>query len=189
MYWLWKWLESYNNCTFSTWKDKCLFDLLFWIPNSFCTFHDYGRGGTTSLSSPDSTSLIFYHSEFWTCACPEKQSCPELFHCCEIFLIFRYFWATCAALKNRVCPEIFHCTECMVYIQDFWATCACPENRACSENFHYIKIVFIIQEFVQLALAPENRVCPEIFKTRGLPPPSPPPRAPMAKALGHKRDR
>jgi len=55
--WLWKWLKSYSNCTFSRWKDWCLFNLLFWIPNSFCTFHDYGRGGTASLASPDDTSL------------------------------------------------------------------------------------------------------------------------------------
>jgi len=48
MYWLWKRLESCNKCTFSTLKDKCLFNLLFWIPNSFSTFHDYGREGTAS---------------------------------------------------------------------------------------------------------------------------------------------
>jgi len=64
MYWLWTWLESYNNCTFSIWKDKCLFNLLFLIPNSFTTFHNYGKGGTHSLASADGTSLIFYHSEF-----------------------------------------------------------------------------------------------------------------------------
>jgi len=57
-------LESYNNCTFSTWMDKYSFNLFFWIPNSFSTFHDYGRGGTPFLVSPDATSLIFYHSEF-----------------------------------------------------------------------------------------------------------------------------
>ena len=75
MYWLWNWLESYNNCSFSTWKDKFLFNLFFWIPNSFCTFHDYARGGTPCLpwrpvtdffASPDGPSLIFYHSDFWT---------------------------------------------------------------------------------------------------------------------------
>ena len=100
MYWLWKWLESYNNWIFSTWKDKCLFNLIFWIPNSFHTFHYYGRVGTPSLSSqwrhvtdflslrilnnlrlPWKTALpwtfslcwnIFHHSEIWTtCTCPE----------------------------------------------------------------------------------------------------------------------
>jgi len=55
MYWLWEWLESYNNCTFSTWKDKFVFSLLLWIPNSFCAFHDYGRGGTPFLALPDGT--------------------------------------------------------------------------------------------------------------------------------------
>ena len=58
MNWLWKWLESYSYCLFSGLKDKCLFNLLSRIPNSFCTFHDYGRGGTASLASPDGTSLL-----------------------------------------------------------------------------------------------------------------------------------
>jgi len=35
MDWLWKLLESQSNCTFSRWKDKCFFILLFWIPNFF----------------------------------------------------------------------------------------------------------------------------------------------------------
>ena len=126
MYWLWKWLESYNNCNFSTGKDKCLFNLLFWFPNSFCTFHDYGRGGTPSLASPDGTSLIFYHSEFWTtCACPEKQILPWTFHCNKIFFIF----------------------------QKLWATCSCPENRDALEFFMVLNILFTFRIFEQLALA------------------------------------
>jgi len=47
-------------------KGQFLFNLLFWIPNSFCTFHDYARGGTPFLAFPDGPSLIFYHSDFWT---------------------------------------------------------------------------------------------------------------------------
>jgi len=45
-------------------KEHILFNLLIWIPNSFCTFHDYARGGTPFLASPDGLSLIFYHSDF-----------------------------------------------------------------------------------------------------------------------------
>ena len=37
-------------------KGQSLLNLLFWITNSFCTFHDFGRGGA---ASPDGTSLIF----------------------------------------------------------------------------------------------------------------------------------
>jgi len=42
-----------------------------------------------------------------TCACAEKQSCPEIFHWIEIFFIIQEFWATCACTENRNCPEIF----------------------------------------------------------------------------------
>jgi len=106
MDWLWKWLESNNNCTFSTWKDKFVFSLLFWIPNSFCTFHDYGRGGTSFLASPDGPSLIFHHSDFWTTFLPWKAELPWKFSLCwNIFLSFRTFEQLALALKNRVCPE------------------------------------------------------------------------------------
>jgi len=99
-----------------------LFNLIFWIPNSFRTFLYYGRGGTPSVASkwrhvtdflsfrilnnlrlPWNFSLcwnIFYHSEIWT-----TYTCPE----------------------NRVCPEMFHCVEYTFHIQDFWATCALSE--------------------------------------------------------------
>jgi len=135
MHWLWKWLESYNNCTFSTWKDIFVFSSLFWIPNSFCTFHDYRRGRTPFLDSPDGPSLIFYHSHFWTTYLPWKTELPWNFSLCWNVFIF----------------------------QDFWATCACPEKQSVSW-IHCIEYIFlIIQNFEQLALALKNRVCPEIF--------------------------
>ena len=106
MYWLWKWLESHNNCTFSTWKDKFLFNLLFWIPDSFCTFHDYARGGTTYLASPDGPSLIFYHSDFWTTFFLWKTKLPWNFLLCwNIFYLSGLLNNLWHARKNRVCPE------------------------------------------------------------------------------------
>jgi len=107
-----------------------------------------------------------YHSEFWTtCACPEKQSWPKIFHCVEIFFtIHRVFEQRCACLKNRECPENFHCIEYTFHIQDFWATCACPEKQRVLWNHGIEYIFFIIQNFEQLALALKNRVCLEIFQ-------------------------
>ena len=149
MYWLWKWLESYNNWTFPTCKEKFLFNLLFWIPDSFCTFHGYSRGGTPFLASPDGPSLMFYHSDFRTTfflwktvvlklftvlkyflsfrtfeqfvAWPEKQSVPWI-HCNEyiyIFLIIKNFEQLAHALKNIVCPEILHCIEIFLSFRIF----------------------------------------------------------------------
>ena len=110
MHWLWKWLESYNNCTFSTSRDKFLFNLLFWIPNSFCTFHDYGRRGTPFLASPHGPSLIFLLCRNLN-NFPEKQSCPETFHYVEIFFIFQDCWATCACPEKQSMPWI----DCIEY--------------------------------------------------------------------------
>ena len=178
MYWPWKWLESYNNCTFSTWKDKCLCNLLFWIPNSFCTFHDYGRGGTPFLASSDGPSLIFYYSDFWT-----NQSCPETFHCVEIFFIFQDFWATCACPEKQSVPWI-HCTEYIFFIiQNFEQPGLALKNRICPENFHCIEIFFIFQNFWAAWACPENRVCPE-FSSRGAARlPRPAPRTPLSVSV------
>jgi len=52
--------------------------------------------------------VFFIIQDFWaTCACPEKQSCPGIFHCIEIYFIIHDFWGTCGCSENRVCPEIF----------------------------------------------------------------------------------
>jgi len=53
----------------------------------------------------------------------------------NIFLTYQEFWATCACPEKQSCPENFHCIEIFFTIQDFWATCACPENRVCPESF------------------------------------------------------
>jgi len=185
MYWLWKWLESYNNCAFSTWKNKFVFNLLFWIPDSFRTFHYYGRGGTPFLASPDGPSLIFLSFRFlnnfialknrvalkfslcWNIlsfrtfeelVLALKSSVPWI-HCTEyIFLIIQNFGQLALVLKNRVCPEIFHCIEILFIYQDFWGTCACPENRVCHAAFTLFNILFTFRMFEQLLLALKNSV-------------------------------
>jgi len=128
MYWLWKWLESYNHCTFSTWNDKFVFSLLFWVPDSFCTFHDYGRGGTPFLASSDGPSLIFHHSEFWTTFLPWKTELPWNFSLCwNVFYLsgllsnLRLPWKIECALNPLYWIYIFNHSE-------FWTTCACPEK-------------------------------------------------------------
>jgi len=129
IYWLWTWLGSYNNCTFSTWKDIFLFNLLFRIPNSFCSFHDYAKRGTPFLASPDGLSLIFYHSDFWTTFLLWKTELSWNFSLCwNNFYLSGLLSNLWLALKNRVCPEF---TVLNIYIfnhSEFWTTCACPEK-------------------------------------------------------------
>ena len=138
MYWLWRWLESYNNCTFSTWKDKFLFNLLFRIPKSFCTFHDYARGGTPlpPLTVRHWFSIIQIFEQF---SCSEKQSCPETFYCVEIFFIFHDFWATCGLHWKTECA-LNSLYWMYFYPSEFWTTCACPEKQSLPWNFslHWI---------------------------------------------------
>ena len=73
---------------------------------------------------------IFIIQEFWvTCAFPEKQSCPGIFHCIEYTLYIQEIWETRACPEKQSCPEIFRCVEYTFYIQDFWATSAALKNR------------------------------------------------------------
>ena len=164
MYWLWKWLESYNNCTFSTWKDTFLFNLLFWIPNSFCTFHDYDRGGTAFLASPDGPSLIFYYSEFWTTFLPWKTKLPWNFSpCWNIFYLSGLLSNLCLPWKTE-CPlnSLY-----WIYIfnhSEFWATFACPEKTEfILKIFTALKYFLSFRISEELCACPDNRVCHEIF--------------------------
>ena len=110
LYWLWKWLESYNNCTFSTWKDTFLCNLSFWIPKSFCTFHDDCRGGTPFLTSPDGPSLIFYYSDFWTTVSPWKTELPWNFSLCwNIFCLSGLLSNLCLPWKNEFALNSLYC--------------------------------------------------------------------------------
>ena len=124
-------------------------------------------------------------------SCPKKQSCPETFHCVEIFLVFQDFWATCACPEKQSVPWI-HCIG-YIYIfnhSEFWTTCACPEKiefalkfftalkyfylsgfeelglalktEFVMKIFAVFNILFTFRIFEQLLLALKNRVCPEI---------------------------
>ena len=62
---------------------------------------------------------IFLHSVFLSnsCACPEKQICPEISHCIEILFIIQDFEPLALALKNKVCLEFFIVLK---YFVPFW---------------------------------------------------------------------
>ena len=129
MYWLWKWLESYNNCTFSTWKDKFVFNFSFWIPNSFCRFHDYARRGTPFLASPDGPSQIFYHSDFWTTFLLWKTELSWNFSLCWNIFIFQDFEQLVACPEKQSLPwNILHALNIYFDHSELWITCACPEK-------------------------------------------------------------
>jgi len=64
---------------------------------------------------------------------PENFNCID--HVLNILFIIQEFWATCACAEKQSCPENFHWIEIFCIIQEFWATCACPENRICSKIF------------------------------------------------------
>jgi len=81
------------------WKTECALNSLYWI------YIFYHSGFLSNLRLPWKTELpwnfslhwiyIFIIQDFWaTCACSEKQSCPEIFLCVEIFFIIQDFWAT-----------------------------------------------------------------------------------------------
>ena len=100
MYWLWKWLESYNNCTFSTWKDKFLFNLLFWISKSFCPFHDYGREGTPLPTWRPVTDFLLFRF-LKNCLALKNRVALKLFTVLKYFLSFRTFEQLVLALKTE----------------------------------------------------------------------------------------
>jgi len=92
MYWLWKWLESYNNCTFSTWKENLYSVCYFGSLIRFAHFIIMVGGELLSLPPLTARHWFFIIQIFEQLSCREKQSRPETFHCVEIFFIFLDFW-------------------------------------------------------------------------------------------------
>jgi len=87
-----------------------------------CTIHDYGRGGTPFLASPDGPSLIFVSFRFLNNFLALKNRVSlKLFAVLKYFLsftTFENFEKLALALKNRVCSEIFYCIEIFFIFQD-----------------------------------------------------------------------
>ena len=103
MYWLWKWLESYNNCTFSTWKDNFYSICCFGSRTHFAHFMIMLGEELPSLPSLTARHWFFIIQIFEQLSFSEKQSCPETFHCDELFFIFQDFWATCGLPWKTEC--------------------------------------------------------------------------------------
>ena len=66
-----------------------------------------------NIHSVYSIENIFTVRDFWpTCACFQKQSFPQNFHCAEYISHHSRFLSNSAlTLRNRVCPGIFHCIQ------------------------------------------------------------------------------
>ena len=114
LYWLWNWLESYNNCTFSTWKDKFYSICYFGSLIRFVHFMIMLGEELPSLPPLTARHWFFIIQIFEQLSFSEKQSCPETFHCVEIFFIFQNFWALVACPEKQSVPW-FHCFE-YIYI-------------------------------------------------------------------------
>ena len=131
---------------------------------------------------------FYFIQDFWaTSACPEKQSCPEIFRCMEYTLyilnfcatcmrmpwktegslnllhwiyLFYYqeFWVTCAYPEKQSCPGIFPCIEYTLCIQEFWSACACPEKQSCLEIIRCKEYTFYIKNFWATCAWPEKQL-------------------------------
>jgi len=128
MYWLWKWLESYNNCTFSTWKDKFLFNLLFWILTRFAHFMIMLGEELPCLPWRPVTDFLSFRflNNFLSL---KNRVALKLFTVMKYFLSFRTFEQLVDCPEKQSVPWI-HCIE-YIYLfnhSEFWTTCSCPEK-------------------------------------------------------------
>jgi len=164
MYWLWKWLESYNNCTFSTWKDTFYSICYFGSIIRFAHFMVMLREELPSLPPLMARHRFLIIQIFEQLSCSEKQRWHETFQCSNIFYLPGLLSNLWLALKNRVCPEF---TVFNIYIfnhSEFWTTCACPEKQSLPWKFSLHWNIFICQDFWRTCACPENRVYHEIFR-------------------------
>jgi len=118
----------------------------------------------------------WYFSLHWTCifinqdfgatsACPEKQSCPEIFCCMEYTFYTLEFWATCMRLPWKIEGALIFFTALNMYflsIRIFEQLALALKNRGWLNSLNWMYF-FLFRIFEQLALAMKNRGCPEIF--------------------------
>ena len=110
--------------------------------------------------------IYLYHSRFLTnfALALKNRDALKFFTVWNILFTIQDSWATCACPEKQSCPETFHCIEYVFFmIQEFWATCACPEQQSCPGNFAVLKYILSFRIFEQLALALKNRVALEFF--------------------------
>ena len=119
MYWLWKWLESYNNCTFSTWKDKFLFNLLFWILTRFAHFMIMLGEELPCLPWRPVTDFLSFRflNNFLSL---KNRVALKLFTLMKYFYLSGLLSHLWIALKNRVCPEFTVLNIYSLNHSEFW---------------------------------------------------------------------
>ena len=147
---------------------------------NFFTVHDFWA----TCARPEKTEYPWNFSLYWIyflpfrifeqlCACPEKQSCPGIFHCIEYTFYIQEFWATSACPEKQSCPDIFTVLNMYFYYSGVWVTCACPENRVALEFFTVLKDILLFRIFEQLAVALKTEL-PWNFWSPGAVHPRPP---------------
>ena len=128
MYWLWKWLESSNNCTFS--HERTYFYSIYYFGSliRFAHFMIMLREELPSFPPLTAHHWFLIIQIFEQLSWSVKQRCHEIFHCVETFFIFQDFWATCGLPWKTVCPEFIVLNIYILNHSEFWTTCACPEK-------------------------------------------------------------
>ena len=128
---------------------------------------------------------IFIIQDFWaTCACPEKQSCPEIFNCIEIYVIIQDFWATWACPENKVFLEFTVLNIYFLSFRIFEQLTLVLKKRVALKFFTVLNIFFSFRIFEQLELALKTESALKFFKTGEQPPP---PRTPASYAYAQEQ--
>ena len=108
-------------------------------------------------------NILFTSRFLITYACPEKQSCPEIFYCIEYIFYYSGFLSNLRLPWKTEFPWNFSLYWNIFIIQDFWATSVCPKNRVALKNFTVWNMLFTFRIFEQFELALKNRVVLEFF--------------------------
>jgi len=121
------------------------------------------------------TEFPWYFSLYWMyflpftifeqlCACPEKQSCPGIFHCIEYTFHIQEFWAIYMRLSWKIEGALnSQYWLCIFYHSGFLSNFVLAlKNRVALEFFTVLNILFTFRSFEQLACASlKNRGSPE----------------------------
>ena len=131
-----------------------------------------------SLSPLTARHWFFIIEIFEQLSCSEKQFCPEIFNCIEIFVLFRIFEELVLARKTEFVMDFFAVFNILFTFRCFSNFCL-PSKTECALNSLYWMYFLSFRILNNLRLpwkfslhwnqdfwgcaCPENRVFPEIF--------------------------
>ena len=147
--WRWSWLHT-TLAQITRIAPKWIYTVLksFFTVHDFWATCACPEKNRVALKIFTVVDILFIFRIFNNLRLPWKQSFSWNFSLYWIYFYYSGFLSNCPRPEKQSCPEIFHCIEYTFCIQESWATCAFPEKQRVPWNFWLYWNIFYHSEFL-----------------------------------------